>query len=143
MKLSILSLFLILFTANNCSEEIQSEVSQIEYEMFTRGSSTKYTAMPGELEIKGTGLQKTQKTVKLTSEDWKDLLKSLQEVDMEKLNQLESPSEERARDAAPHAIVSIRKNDTLYKTNSFDHGNAPLPLKPLTEAILRLAENVE
>lgn len=132
-----------IFTANDCTQTDQSPVTAISYETFTRGSSTIYKVSPEKLEINSTGLNSSETSMELKEEQWQELLAQLERVEVSKINQLKAPSEARASDAAPHAILSIRKNDTIYKTNSFDHGNAPASIKPLIEAILRLAENVE
>ena len=143
MKITFFALLLIFFAANDCSNQDSDKISSITYETFTRGSSTLYTVIPGKIHLKSTGINAMQNSNSITSEDWQVLLENLEGVEVPRINQLKSPSDFRASDAALHAILSIRKNDTIYKTNSFDHGNAPATIKPLVEAILRLAENVE
>ncbi len=143
MKLSFFTLIMVLFAANECSYQEQHNIDIITYETFTRGSSTMYTVSPESIKIKGTGINAGEKSGTISNQDWKSLLEVLSKVDASRLNQLKAPSDSRASDAALHAILSVRKNDTIYKTNSFDHGNAPITVKPLVEAILRLAENVE
>ncbi|MDX1761526.1 MAG: hypothetical protein R3218_05175 [Christiangramia sp.] len=143
MKFTFFSIFIMLFAANNCShQEIQS-VESISYETFTRGSSTMYTVTPESVQVKSTGLNANENSNNITTEDWNELLGVIQNMNVSEMSQLQAPSDSRASDAALHAILSVRKNDTIYKTNSFDHGNPPAEVKPLVEAILRLAENVE
>lgn len=139
---TFVTLILLFFTASNCTED-QHPISTITYETFTRGSSTLYKITPDSLKITSKGLNSYEKSEALSSQDWATLLKHLEEIEVSKINQLKAPSDARASDAAPHAILSIRKNDTIYKTNSFDHGHAPAVVKPLIQVILRLAENVE
>jgi len=143
MKISFLAVVLIFFATNNCANQQTAEVSSMSYETFTRGSSTMYKVSSGAVEITSTGINKSESSKKLSKEEWNDLLEKLQKVQVSKISQLKAPSDSRASDAALHAILSVRKNDTIYKTNSFDHGNPPAAVKPLVEAILRLAENVE
>ncbi len=143
MKITFFAFLMILFAGSECSNSTQQEIVSISYETFTRGSITLYTVTPDEIKLKSTGLNSNENSAKLTPDEWKKVLSELEGVDVSKINRLKAPSKSRASDAALHAILSIRKNDTLYKTNSFDHGNAPTAIKPLVEAILRLAENVE
>ena len=143
MKITFFTFILILFAANDCTNNQQQEIKSINYETFTRGSSTMYTVTPENIKIKSTGLNAAENSKSITSEEWNSLISKLEGIDASRLNQLKAPSDSRASDAALHAILSLRKNDTIYKTNSFDHGNPPSEVKPLVEAILRLAENVE
>ncbi len=143
MKFSMIYMILILFAASNCKGQNQNTINVINYETFTRGSSTNYNITSDRVEVISTGLQKREDSISISNNEWEALLKHLQNLKISELNKLEAPSDSRASDAAPHAILSIRKNDTIYKTSSFDHGNAPSAIKPLVQAILRLAENVE
>ncbi|MGA8854498.1 MAG: hypothetical protein WB492_10020 [Christiangramia sp.] len=145
MKISFLAIVIMFFAANNCSNNNQDAnmISSINYETFTRGSSTMYKLTPEMMEITSTGLNKSESSLELTKEEWNSLLTKVQGLEVSQISQLKAPSDSRASDAALHAILSVRKNDTIYKTNSFDHGNPPAEVKPLVEAILRLAENVE
>ncbi len=143
MKISFFTFIMILFATNDCSNQQVQTVNSITYETFTRGSSTVYSISPNTIHVKSTGLNARENSESITADDWKTLMERLAQVNVANINQLQAPSDSRASDAALHAILSIRKNDTIYKTNSFDHGNAPDPIKPLVEAILRLAENVE
>lgn len=102
-----------------------------------------YTVTPDLLQVTSTGVSRSERSLKLSKEQWSSVISNLKALKVSEINQLKAPSEGRASDASFHAILSVRKNDTLYKTNSFDHGNAPKDIKPLVEAILRLAENVE
>ena len=142
MRTSLIALIVMIFTVD-CSKPDQTAITSISYETFTRGSSTIYKITPQNLKITSSGLNSSEASMILTQEQWSELLAELEGVEVSKISQLKSDSEERARDATAHAILSIRKNDTIYKTNSFDHGNAPVAIRPLIEAILRLAENVE
>ena len=143
MKISIIAFIFMFLAANDCTNQDKDSVTSLNYETFTRGSSTMYNVTPEMIEIKSTGLNKSESSLQISEEEWKGLLEKLQKIDASKINQLKAPTDSRASDAALHAILSVRKNDTIYKTNSFDHGQPPTEIKPLVEAILTLAENVE
>ncbi|MDR5591529.1 hypothetical protein [Christiangramia sp. SM2212] len=143
MKIPFLAIVIMFFSTNNCSNPEAGSIESFSYETFTRGSSTMYTVTPNQITVKSTGLNKNENSNSISSEEWSELINIAGEIDAAKMSQLKAPSDSRASDAALHAILSVRKNDTIYKTNSFDHGNPPEEVKPLVEAILRLAENVE
>ena len=143
MKITFFAFIMILFAANDCSHQEAGSVETISYETFTRGSSTMYTVTPESITVKSTGLNASENSSNLSEDDWNNLLEIIGNTNVSGMSQLQAPTDSRASDAALHAILSVRKNDTLYKTNSFDHGNPPAEVKPLVEAILRLAENVE
>ena len=143
MKISFLVLIMMFFSTNNCSKQEIDSVESFTYETFTRGSSTMYTVTPDKIQVKSTGLNSNENSNNITREQWTSLVNTAQNINVSEMNKLKAPSDSRASDAALHAILSVRKNDTIYKTNSFDHGNPPAEVKPLVEAILRLAENVE
>jgi len=143
MKISFLVLIMMFFSTNNCSNQQIDSIESFTYETFTRGSSTMYTVTPDKIQVKSTGLNSNENSNNITPEEWNSLVNTAQNINVSEMSKLKAPSDSRASDAALHAILSVRKNDTIYKTNSFDHGNPPAEVKPLVEAILRLAENVE
>ncbi|WP_026932732.1 hypothetical protein [Christiangramia echinicola] len=143
MRITFLALFIFLFSENDCSNQEVSNTESFSYETFTRGSSTMYTVTPEGIKVKSTGLNAKEDSNSITEEEWKSLLNRLEEINASEMSKLKAPSDDRASDRGLHAILSVRKNDTIYKTNSFDHGNPPTEVQPLVEAILRLAENVE
>lgn len=143
MKISMIAFIFMFLAAGDCSNQEKNSVSSLSYETFTRGSSTIYKITPEMIEIKSTGLNKSESSLQISKEEWNSLLEKMQKIDASKMNQLKAPTDGRASDAALHAILSIRKNDTIFKTNSFDHGQPPAEIKPLVQAILTLAENVE
>jgi len=143
MKFTFLAFVLIMFSANDCSNAEAASFESFSYETFTRGSTTMYTVTPDQIKVKSTGVNAIENVINIQVEEWNTILETANGIDVSKMSQLKAPTDSRASDAALHAILSVRKNDTIYKTNSFDHGNPPTEVKPLVEAILRLAENVE
>ena len=140
-KYSILLLLILICVS--CVSQDKQDVDQITYEMYTRGSSTSYSISPERIQVVSTGLNASESSVQLKDEEWEALLETMKALDLGALNDLEVPSDRRASDAAPHAVLKLRKKDSVYETKSFDHGNPPQAIRPLVQAILRLAENVE
>ena len=143
MKYFFISYLLLLMTTNCGSIQDQKTIEFVKYETFTRGSTTNIMVYPDSITVKNSGIQTSENTEEISEEQWKEIIETLKNIDISGINSLETSTEDSSRDAARQAILSIMKNDTLYKTNQFDDGNAPKAVKPLVEAILRLAENVE
>lgn len=143
MKTTFFAFVTLFFAINNCTNQKGNSVKFIQYETFTRGSSTVYKISPDNMTITSTGINKSENSKSVSEEEWNELLQQLQKVKISEINGLKSPTDSRASDAVLHAILSITKNNTVYKSNSFDHGNPPIQIKALVETILRLAENVE
>ncbi|WP_300433907.1 hypothetical protein [Christiangramia sp.] len=143
MKTAIFAIIIMFFSADTCSKQEMNSIESFNYETFTRGSTTMYTVTSENVKVKSSDLNSKEKSKSITAEEWNFLIGSANKIEASKMSQLKAPTNSRVSDEALHAILSIRKNDTIYKTNSFDHGNPPAEVKPLVEAILRLAENVE
>jgi len=113
------------------------------YETITRGSRAHYTLNKDEIKVVKNMGTETKGSQEMTAKEWTSLMEKVKEVDVPNINKLVPPSDKRAFDGAPHAILSITVGEKTYKSNSFDHGNPPSALKPLVKAILRLGETVE
>ncbi|WP_299152397.1 hypothetical protein [uncultured Christiangramia sp.] len=143
MKLSILSFILIFFAINDCSNEGQEEIKSVSYKTYTRGSSSTYTITSEEIKVISTGVEAKENSEVITKEQWEMITSEIKKIDTSKLEGLEAPTESRASDAAAHAELSLIIGNSAFNSSTFDHGNSPEALKPLVQAILRLAENVE
>ena len=143
MKKIVFILAIPVFFITGCSSNGSEDVEQIHYEMYSRGSSTTINISPEKIEVISTGLKSDKTSMKLKKEEWDGLVETIKVLDIEKLKDLEAPSDLRASDASPHAVLKLSKNDTVFETKNFDHGNPPQSIRPLVQAILRLSENVE
>ncbi|CAM4216318.1 hypothetical protein [Gillisia hiemivivida] len=143
MKLILLLLFPILM-AETCSQnnEQNNEISFI-YETMTRGSRANYTLTQEDIKVVRNMGGETKASEKMTSKDWDNLIEKMKEIDVPNISKLKPPSDKRTFDGAAHAVLTIKKGDQVYRSNSFDHGNPPSELKSLVKAILRLGETVE
>ncbi len=143
MKLILIILFPLLM-AETCSQNNEQDKDiSFTYETMTRGSRANYTLTKEEIKVVKFMGGETKASEKMTSKDWNNLLEKMQEIDVSNIGKLKPPSDKRTFDGAAHAILTFKKGDKVYKTNSFDHGNPPAELKSLVKAILRLGETVE
>jgi len=77
---------------------------------------------------------------KTTESEWVDLMKSLAEVDLNKIASLESPTNKRATDAAPYGTIEITTKDSVYTSASFDGKNPHEMLMPVMNEIVEIWE---
>tara|TARA_E500000331_G_scaffold256481_1_gene247181 strand:+ start:354 stop:755 length:402 start_codon:yes stop_codon:yes gene_type:complete len=131
------------FTINDCSNEGQEEIKSVSYKTYTRGSSSTYMFTSEEIKVKSTGVDAKENSEAISKQDWEMITSEIKKIDTAKLEDLEAPTESRASDAAAHAELSLIIGNSEFKSSTFDHGNPPEALRPLVQAILRLAENVE
>jgi len=130
--------------AETCSQNnIQDKDISFSYERITRGSRAHYNLSKDQIKVVKNMGTETKASQEMSTKEWNLLMEKLKEVDVPNINKLVPPSDKRTFDGAAHAILSIKVGDTVYKSNSFDHGNPPAALKPLVKAILRLGETVE
>ncbi|WP_396602822.1 hypothetical protein [Algibacter sp. R77976] len=76
-------------------------------------------------------------------ENWNSIIKLLQPINVETISALEPPSKDHQFDGAAMARLKIIYDGNTYKTQSFDHGNAPEEIEALVKEILSIAENIE
>lgn len=72
--------------------------------------------------------------------EWEGILKSLIEVDLNKIAELEAPSNGRMTDASSHAQFIIDTKDSTYTSAPFDGKNPHEMLMPLMKEISSIQE---
>jgi len=85
-------------------------------------------------------LQKTD-IYNCVEKDWIALNKLIEAIDLEAINKLKAPSNERATDAALSANLAIQIGDVYYMVPEFDHGNPPKEILALVNKVLSIREN--
>ncbi len=139
-------LFIVLMislTNKSCSQNNkQDENILIEYSATTRGFYKHIVVNKKTIMVENSRGEKA-KTQACTKTNWEKLLKSLRNINIEDIPNLKAPSDKRFFDGAAIANISIRYNDSIYKSSSFDHGNPPTEIAELVKEILSISENVE
>ena len=143
MKIAVTAIIFLFLSISNCSDQQKASIDEFKYETSTRGSAATYTVTSEMITVTHTGMNPSEKSEKISKDEWNSLLEKASAINTSKMSELEAPSDSRANDSALMASLKVRTNDTIHETNTFDHGNPPKMVKPLVEAILRLAENVE
>ena len=124
---------LLTFISFGCYSQKSITVKQIEYFASTRGSSIQILVNVDHIIYNDT-------IFKITPKKWNSLTSLVQKINIDKLNNLQAPTEDRFRDAALAAEIKITTFDTTYTSSQFDHGNPPKEIKKLVQELLNLVE---
>ena len=141
MKKFAAIVLLALFTVG-CASALKKESDKIsfEYEAITRSSYKKVIVKQDTvITIKDRDL-KDVVTAGLKNGEWNSLLKSLEGVNLEGLNDIKAPSVKHQVDAAPIANLKVIRGDKTYQSKSFDHGNPPQEIKDVVEKIMAASD---
>jgi hypothetical protein len=139
--LSILFLSLIVGKACNGEKKQNIDYAVIEYVANTRGFYQKIVIDKKTVSISSERKSNKPAIVKKISDaDWKILNDSFEDIDLEELKDLKSPTEKRFYDGAAIANLKISYNDEVYESSSFDHGFPPYEIKKLVNKINSFAK---
>ena len=69
---------------------------------------------------------------------WKALQNGSKEIKLNKISELESPTQKRKTDAAMFAKLNLATIDTNYRSAGFDHGQPPSMLKTVVDSLVGL-----
>lgn len=117
------------------------EVSKFEYTTTTMMGRTQMIVTQDSVIVDFNGRGAPTHFARATkSEEWAGLMLSLQEVDLDKIADLEAPSNKRATDAAPFAYFAFTTKDSTYQSATFDHKNPNSMLMPSMDEILKIQE---
>jgi hypothetical protein len=142
--MKILSLlFLTLFLGKGCEGDKKQDIETalIEYVANTRGFYQKITIEKQMVFISNdrSGKEKTEPT-KISDADWKELIDLFQDVNLDEIKDLKSPTEKRLYDGAAIANIKITYKGISYESPSFDHGFPPFEIKKLVNKINSFAK---
>ncbi len=130
---------------NSCNQKISSQegIQKVIYEASTRGFF--YHIEINKVEISVQKERNSSNTYKrpIKMEEWNSLLAEMNNINLEKLAEMETSVVESTSDRAAIAELLIHTDKEAYSTSTFDHGIPPEKLKPLIVKILALAETVE
>ncbi|WP_406685533.1 META domain-containing protein [Seonamhaeicola sp. MEBiC1930] len=78
-----------------------------------------------------------------SEEQWQNIIDIIKNIDIERIQNLEAPSQKRLYDGAAIAKLKIIYDGKTYETPSFDHGNPNPYIANLVKEILSIAQNIE
>ena len=79
-------------------------------------------------------------TKPLRNGEWNSLLKSLETVNLEGLNEIKPPSVRHQFDGAPIANLKVIRGNKTYQSSSFDHGNPPQEIKDVVDKMIAASD---
>ena len=126
----------LLFSAckNSMSRESNSLYKVLLSER-TRGTNRLFTITSKEIQ---TSLNGNSIKSEITKNQNLEIKKLVENISLETISKLESPSTKRFSDGALSTTITIIKNDKEYKSSDFDSGNPPAELKSLYDEIQKL-----
>lgn len=137
MKLLSL-LFLTIFLSKGCDSSNNQDINAavIEYTANTRGFYQKVIIEKQMVTlIKERGQKEKGTPTKISEADWKNLIQLFDDINLEEIKDLKSPTEKRFYDGAAIANLKITYQGATYETPSFDHGFPPVEIKKLVTKI--------
>lgn len=126
-----------------CAQQKQATnpLQEIIYNARSRGFYFQVTIRKNKISV---ARENGQAVVEdLPSDVWKELKGMVAGMDLEGMDQLKVPSQERTTDRAAIADVEVVTDHNTYQSTSFDHGKPPKALEALVNKIVQLAETVE
>lgn len=140
-------ILLTIFLGKSCSNEAQNDINNavLQYSAHTRGFHLKIiiTNQMATISNGRTPESMSQKQIKISDSDWKDLIALFEKTNLEAFPDLKDPTQKRHYDGAAIADLKVRYQDKNYETVNFDHGFPPAEIQNLVNKIVALADEKE
>ncbi len=141
--MKVLALFLLTIFLNKgcCEGDAQKKVqkAQLIYTATSRGFFREIIIKNKEVSVQSNRKENIV-TTKINDTDWKELIHLFNEVHLETIKDLKSPTEKRFYDGAAIAQLKIVFEGNTYESQSFDHGYPPEALQKLVTKINSFAK---
>lgn len=139
-------ILLTFFLGKSCGNEAQNDISKaiLQYDAHTRGYHLKVIITNQTATIsQGRTPENPSEQIKISDKDWNDLVSYFEKINLDKLSDLQDPSQKRFYDGAAIAELKVRYRDKNYETVAFDHKNPPAEIKELVDKIVSLVKPLE
>lgn len=110
------------------------QIEKIELSEETRGTHRIFTITPTS---KTTSVNGTSTTAVMSSTEWENIIKQVQEIDLAKISSLESPTTNRFSDRALSSSILIVTPEKRYQSSQFDAGIPPKELENLYRILIK------
>ncbi len=138
MKTATLFLLVILL-GKGCKDEATKDMNAavIEYTANTRGFYGNVTIQNKTVLISRDRDTKADAStaLQIPDSDLKELVTAFQEINLEEMPNLKSPTEKRFYDGAAIADLQITYQGKTYQSQSFDHGHPPVEIERLVNKL--------
>lgn len=138
---TITLLFLTIFMAKGCSDQVKNDISNAEivYTANTRGFYQKITIKNQEISVSRERDSSDKGiTTKISDSDWKELIGYFQAFELNSLPTFKDPTQKRFYDGAAIADLKITYKEKVYQSKNFDHGNPPIEIEKLVNKLVSL-----
>lgn len=136
-------IFLSIFLGKSCESHTKNDVKTavLEYTANTRGFYQKITIQNQLVSVsKDRSGNNKPAELKISDEDWKELVGYFETVKLDSLATLKAPTEKRFHDGAAIANLKITYQGKSYGTPAFDNGLPPEKIKKLVDKINSFAK---
>jgi len=140
MKKITLLLLLAVFVATGCGSVLKQDKDiVIEYQAMTRGSNQEVVLTHDMVQVRTIAGSKEAYTATITTQQWNDVVKDLEKIDLNTIGELKTPTNKRFYDGALIATLTVKTKDSTYRSSSFDHGAPPAEIASLVNRIVTLS----
>jgi hypothetical protein len=138
MRLKSLTILLLVITFQAVVAQKAEVISKVAFTSATRGYQKQVFITKDSVKIildgrAGNGITSR----KLSGGEWNDLLKSLDDMKLARITELESPTSRRAFDGARQSTITIFSENKSF-SHSFDDENPHPELQPLMTCITKI-----
>lgn len=141
----LLLLILVFLPINNCNEkpELGNDISKLKYKVSSRGYYRHIEISENQIIVTNNRTMENAITANISPDTWQSLVSNLNGLDIEKLNSLNTSTDESALDRSLIGELTAFVGENSYTSPMFDHSNPPDKLKGLISQMMALAETVE
>ena len=150
MKKLLTLLAITLVIATGCkSKSSSAEANKLaksyvkyEYRAYTRGSNIAILIDNKSISAASSNPTEVNTAIPfaINEKDWNTLLEETGKVKLAGFETLAVPSKKHQFDGALAATLKITVDGKEYQTQTFDHGNPPVEIKPLVEKIIEVSK---
>ena len=111
------------------------KIISYQYNVITRGYKKTVTVTQKKTLIEDVSRENKTVSVNTTPEMWKALQKESQQIELNEIATLTSPTNKRQFDGAMFAKLVLVTKDSIYTSAGFDHGYPPKMIKSVVDSI--------
>ena len=119
------------------------ETTMISYTTTTRGYYERIWIEGDSLFVTLDRNEEKVSSMPLSEEDLQELQTIIADLPLNRISEIEAPTNKRHGDAARMANLDITIDSKTYESQTFDHGHPPLELERLVNKVLSLRELIE
>lgn len=144
MMKTVSLIFLMLLLGKGCGADAQKDMAntEVDYTANARGFYQRIVVKNQHYSVYKNRRDENDAAVKdqlMSEADWKSLIDEFQKLKLKELSSYEAPTKKRLYDGAPHADLKITYQDSLYQSQTFDHGAPPAQIEKLVNQLNALA----